>query len=216
MAPHGYSISSVQAGGLAEDAGNDAIHPAGRERGTRRRGRNAPPDESANRFAAAESFTLDIRKLVETGGDDKANILLYPGDRVTVQRAKLIYILGAVKSPGGYVLNEAHQQITVLKALAMAGDVTNVAKKGQIALLRRDPATLGEKREEIHVNYKAMVKGQIADIRLKPDDIVYVPESGRIKAMRTTVTAAVAMVTMAGPGTNDLPLRVGWRKGIAK
>src|SRR5208283_676769 len=107
----------------------------------------------------------------------------------------LIFIMGAVGRPGGYVLNESRQQLTVLKALAMAGDVTNVAKKGRIAILRHDPGEPPDKRNEIPINYKAMVKGQIADVQLKPDDILYVPESLRLKAMRTGVNAAVAMAT---------------------
>ena len=37
--------------------------------------------------AKGQSFTLKIRKLVQTG-DDNTNILLYPGDRVTVQQGR--------------------------------------------------------------------------------------------------------------------------------
>jgi protein involved in polysaccharide export with SLBB domain len=96
------------------------------------------------------------------------------------------------------VLNESRQQITVLKALAMAGDVTNLAKKRRITILRRDPAGPEEKREEIPVNYKAMVNGQIADVRLKPDDILYVPESAGLKAWRTSVNTAVGIATTGG------------------
>ena len=131
-------------------------------------------------------------------GDDTTNILLYPGDRVTIPRAQLIYILGAVNHPGGYVLDESRQRLTVLKALALAGDVTNVAKRKGITILRRDPTGPEEKRLEIPINYKAMVTGEIADVRLKPDDILFVPESGRIKAMRTTVASAVSIATMGG------------------
>lgn len=187
----------VKAGGLASDAGNDAIVTRG-EIGERADLIESTQTGAGDPSATGKSFTLDIRKLVQTGAD-KTNILLYPGDRVTVQRAALIYVMGAVGRPGGYVLNETRQQITVLKALAMAGDVTNVAKKGRITILRHDPAGPEDKRQEIPVNYKSMVKGQIADIRLKADDILYVPESGRLKAMRTSVNAAVAMVTTAGP-----------------
>jgi len=187
----------VKAGGLAPDAGNDAIITRGEI------GQHADLEESAqggtvNPSAKGQSFTLDIRELVQTGAG-KTNILLYPGDRVTVQRASLIFIMGAVNRPGGYVLNETRQHLTVLKALAMAGDVTNVAKKGRISILRHDPAGTGEKRDEIPVDYKAMVKGQIADVQLKPDDILYVPESGRVKALRTAVNAAVAVGTASGP-----------------
>jgi hypothetical protein len=78
--------------------------------------------------------------------------------------------------------------------------VSNVAKRSRITILRRDPTGPPEKREEIPVNYKAMVKGQIADVRLMPDDILFVPESSKLKAWRTSVGAAVQMTTMAGEG----------------
>jgi polysaccharide export outer membrane protein len=186
----------VQAGGLNDAAGNNAIVMRG-EIGAR-----AAMEESARSGegvtpAPGQSMVLNIRKLMATG-DDKTNILLYPGDRVTVPRAALIYVMGAVGRPGGYVLNETSQQVTVLKALAMAGDVTSVAKKSHIYLLRRDPAGPDQKREEIPVDYKGMVKGQVADLRMQPDDILYVPESERVKAMRTAVSSTVSMVTMGG------------------
>jgi polysaccharide export outer membrane protein len=185
----------VQAGGLADTAGDDAVITRG-DIGARADLEESARSGEANPPTRDLTFTMNIRKLVQTG-QDKSNILLYPGDRVTVQRAALIYVMGAVTRPGGYVLNESRQQITVLKALAMAGDVTNVAKKGKIAILRHDPATTGEKREQIPVDYKAMVKGHIADIRLRADDIVFVPESGRIKAMRTATMMMTTSVTAA-------------------
>jgi hypothetical protein len=43
-----------------------------------------------------------------------------------------------------------------------------------------------------------MVKGQIADVRMKPDDILYVPESGSLKAWHTSVNSAVQVATYAG------------------
>lgn len=186
----------IKAGGLSDAAGNDAIIMRG-DIGARadlaESGRAGGVDPSGN----GQSFTLNIRKLVETG-DDKTNILLYPGDRITVQRADLIYVMGAVARPGGYVLNESRQQVTVLKALAMAGDVTGIAKKGRITILRRDPTGPEDKREEIPVNYKEIVKGESVDLRLKPDDILFVPESAGIKAWRTTVSSAVTVATEGG------------------
>ena len=186
----------VKAGGLTNDAGDDAIITRG-EIGARADLEESARSDKGSPSAKGQTFTLNIRKLVEKG-DDKSNILLYPGDRVTVQRAELIYIMGAVTRPGGYVLNESRQQITVLKALAMAGDVSGLAKKSHIMLLRRNPTGPPDKREEIPVDYRAMVKGQIADMRLQPDDILYVPESGGLKALRTTANAAVQVATMAG------------------
>jgi polysaccharide biosynthesis/export protein len=182
----------IQAGGLTLDAGSDAVIMRG-EMGAR-----ADLAESAQSGLPprGQSFTLDIRKLVQTG-DDVTNVLLYPGDRVTVQRAELIYILGAVNRPGGYVLTDQRQDVTVLKALAMAGDVNGIAKKNHITILRKDPTGPEDKRNEIPVNYKAMVKGQIADMRLKPDDILYVPESRSLKAWHGSITT-MGQVATAG------------------
>jgi len=186
----------VKAGGLTDGAGDNVVIVRG-DIGARADLADSARPGAGNPSAIGQSFTLNIRKLLEAG-DDKTNILLYPGDRVTVQRAPLIYVMGAVARPGGYVLGEARQQITVLKALALAGDVTNVAKRSRITLLRRDPAGPEEKREEISVNYKAIVKGQIADLRMKPDDILYVPENAALKAWRTSVNSAISMATYAG------------------
>jgi polysaccharide biosynthesis/export protein len=183
----------IKAGGLTENAGNDAIVTRG-EMGMRAELEDSGGTNKANSVIQGQSFTLDIRKLIEKG-DDKNNILLYPGDRVTVERAELIYVMGAVMRPGGYVLSRPNQQITVLKALAMAGDVNNVAKRNRILLLRRDPTLPEGKRDEIPVDYKGMVKGRTADIRLQPDDILFVPESAGLKAMRTSMNAAVSVAT---------------------
>ena len=183
----------VQAGGLAPDAGSNAVIMRG-EIGMRADVENSAQLDAVNPSADGKSFTLDIRRLVATG-QDKSNILLYPGDRVTVQRAALIYLLGAVTRPGGYVLTEARQQITAIKALAEAGDVTSIAKKDKIVILRRDPSSPSEQRVEIPVDYKSIVKGKMADIRLKPDDILFVPESTKTKILKATTTAAISVVT---------------------
>jgi len=186
----------VKAGGISPSAGDDAIISRGAT------GAKADQADSArtggvNPSAHGQSFTLHIRKLVDTG-DDTTNILLYPGDRVTVQRAELIYVLGAVGRPGGYVLSDTRQHVTVLKALAMAGDVTNVGKRSRIRILRKDPTAQGEKRDEIPIDYTGMVKGKIADIRMVPDDILFVPESGGLKAMHAATTAAIAVASTGG------------------
>ena len=183
----------IQSGGLLDDAGDEAIITRG-EQGIKVDLTEPTQPEAMAAASTGQPFTLNIRTLVQSG-DEKNNILLYPGDRVTVPRAALVYILGAVSRPGGYVLNAARQQITVLKALATAGDVTNVAKTKHITLLRKDPAQPGNKREQIPVDYKSMVKGRVADMEMKPDDILYVPESGKTKAIRASANAAITVAT---------------------
>jgi polysaccharide export outer membrane protein len=188
----------TQAGGLADDAGNEAIVTRG-QTGLQSAGGEGNPAAEADPTPKEQTFTLDIKKLVETG-EDKTNILLYPGDRVTVQRAALIYILGAVSRPGGYALRDPREQVTVLKALAMAGDTTSVAKKKHITVLRKDPAAPEGKRQEIAVNLKAMLTGQIADLKLQSDDILYVPESSGLKAMRQALGTGIGAGTALATG----------------
>lgn len=186
----------VRAGGLTDTAGDNAVIKRG-EAGVRADLEASASTGVANPSTEGQPFAVNIRKLVQSG-DDKNNILLYPGDRVTVQHAALVYVLGAVGRPGGYVLGGDNERYTVLKALAMAGDVTGVAKKSRITLLRRDPAGPAEKRDEIPVNYKGMVKGEVADMRLQPDDIIFVPESTKLKAWRASVNSAVQVATYGG------------------
>jgi polysaccharide biosynthesis/export protein len=187
----------VKAGGLTPSSGDDAIITRGET------GAHADLAESAHtggvdRSANGQSFTLNIRKLVATGDDAVNNIDIFPGDRIMIQRAELIYVLGAVARPGGYVLDNTRQQVTVLKALAMAGDVSNIAKRGRIVILRKASDTQDEKRQEIPVDYKAIIKGKVTDVRLQADDILFIPESGGLKALHASTQAAVAVASTGG------------------
>lgn len=179
----------IQAGGLADEAGNEAIITRGLV-GARAEAGEGGQAVEADPSAREGTLTVNVRKLVDSG-DDKTNILLYPGDHVTVQRAQLIYVLGAVLRPGGYTLKDPSEQMTVLKALAMAGDMTSVAKRSRVAVLRKDPAAPEGRRQEIPVNIKAMLHGRLADVQLQAEDILYVPESGGLKAMRQALTTGI-------------------------
>lgn len=186
----------VRAGGLTDDAGDEAVVTRG-ETGIRAEAQESARTGALDPSAHGATFTVNIRQMIQTGAD-KSDILVYPGDRVVVQRAEMVYILGAVVRPGGYVLSPSSDQMTVLKALAIAGDVTNVAKKSHITILRRTSDDLEAKRDEIPVNYKGMVKGEVADVRLKPDDILFIPESAGLKAWHTSVNSAVQVATYGG------------------
>jgi polysaccharide export outer membrane protein len=187
----------VKAGGLTPSAGDTVIVTRG-EIGTHADAAESAKTGEPSLSADSRTFMLNIRKLVDTGDDPASNIMMYPGDRIMVQRAEMIYVLGAVARPGGYVLNDSRQHITVLKALAMAGDVNNIAKRGNILILRKDSTVEAEKRKEIPVDYRAMSKGKVDDIRLIPDDIVFVPESTTLKALHATTSAAVAVASTGG------------------
>ena len=120
----------IQAGGVADDAGSTVTIT----RGEVARRVLAPGGEGTTEPAgtpsASATVTIDLRRLLETG-DSSLNVDVYPGDHVTVQRAGVIYVLGAVNRAGGYVMSEARQNMTVLKAVALAGDLKSIAKAKQ-------------------------------------------------------------------------------------
>lgn len=77
-----------------------------------------------------------------------------------------ISVVGAVKTPGRY---EVRSEITVLEALALAGGLTDFAKRDQIVVLRRNG--------QIPFNYSRITdRGDPqANFRLESGDIVFVP-----------------------------------------
>jgi polysaccharide export outer membrane protein len=178
----------TQAGGLTDTASGDAIITRG-EIGARADAAVSGPPGGAGVAAKGASFTLNIGKLIETG-DDKANILLYSGDRVTVKKADMIYILGAVGRPGAYIPRDPQSQLSVLRALALAGDATSIARKNKMIILRKDPLAPQAPPKSIPVDYKAMLRGQVADLMLQPNDILFVPESGKTKFLRSSSVLA--------------------------
>ena len=106
-----------QAEGLAEDAGSLAIVT----RGDIAMQVIKSPEAcgAASKPASCDStFSVDLSRLTETG-DPLLNVDLYPGDRVTVQRAGIVYVVGAVNRPGGFPLKTGQEKMTVIQALAL-------------------------------------------------------------------------------------------------
>jgi len=121
---------------------------------------------------------------------------VWPGDRVSVERAGIFYVLGEVKNPGGYNLKSAQEQVTILEALAIAGDVTYVAKKSKAVIIRKD-STAPNGRKEIALNLGNILAGRSQDQLLQSNDVLYIPSSGGKRAVRSLATVPAAIVTAA-------------------
>jgi polysaccharide biosynthesis/export protein len=174
-----------QCGGLADDAGDTITVTRGAARvGTV--GGNEP---------VASVVSVDVKKLTDTN-DPMSRFAVWPGDRVSVEHAGAFYVLGEVNRPGGYSLKTAHQQVTVLQALAIAGDVTSVAKKDKAKIIRKDPMA-PDGRREVALNVKAIIAGRSRDQILQTSDILYVPASGSRKVGRMFTSSVTSIVTAA-------------------
>ncbi len=144
------------AGGLTEDAGDKII--------IIRQFKNGK----------TASLIIDLEELM-LKGNPKYNIPLQPDDiiNIPVERYVDVYVFGQVKNPGLIRLKKS-SGVTLLQAIAQAGGFTDRANKSAVTITRKDERGI-EKR--IKVNVKKILSGKQKDIKLKPYDIIYVPES---------------------------------------
>jgi len=120
------------------------------------------------------------------------SILIRPGDTLTVPRTGIVYVLGAVYHPGGYVMQE-DGKLNVAQALALGGGTMLTAKTEALRVIRRRP---DGSILDIALSYDAILKGTQTALALQAQDIVYVPMS-KLKATITDATAILSAATSA-------------------
>jgi polysaccharide export outer membrane protein len=174
------------AGGLNPDAGYSIAI-------TRQRqwGKIPLPDahlDDSGQYWLAQVATKDVMD----GTSPATNILIMPDDVITVPRGSMVYVLGAVKKSGGFVLGE-NDKVTVLQALALAEGLDKYADTGGAKILRQ--TNKPDQRVEIAVNLKKIMDGKAIDVALQKEDILTVPVSGKKQVLGRTGEAAIQIGT---------------------
>lgn len=124
-----------------------------------------------------------------------SDTVVRPGDTVTVKRAGIVYVLGGVTRPGGYLMQE-DGDLNVTQALALAYGTTMPAAVSSMRLIRKKD---DGKVEEIPIPYRAMVKGKVAPLQLQAEDVIYVPISKVKAALDSGLTnSAIAAAVIYG------------------
>lgn len=118
------------------------------------------------------SITINLNELLESG-DTHNNIALHAGDVVTVPHAGIVYVLGAVTRPGGFVVSNDRTQLTTLKVLSLAGGLTNIAQLQHAVIIRKDGQG---KQTETEVDLRKVLHRQSEDLTMRASDILYVPD----------------------------------------
>jgi polysaccharide biosynthesis/export protein len=121
-----------------------------------------------------------------------SNITVYPGDTIVVSKAGIVYVVGDVVRPGGYIM-ENGEKMTVLQAIAMAQGVNRTAAVGKARLIRRASG----KPEEVSVQLKGIMAAKADDLDLMPEDILFIPGSMARNAMRRGLESALQIATSA-------------------
>jgi polysaccharide export outer membrane protein len=140
-----------------------------------------------NNSSDAETVRIKLKDLLESG-DPRFNVTVYPGDIVKVTQAGIVYVVGDVKKPGGFVLKN-DRQISVLKAIALAEGLTATSAKSRTKIIRTNGNT-GE-RVEIPIDLGKVLAGKTPDPPLNPADIVFVPSSSGKSVFYKGTAAAI-------------------------
>jgi len=127
----------------------------------------------------------------------ESNIAILPGDTIIVRKADLVYVVGDVGRPSGFLMDSAH--LTVLQAIALAGGTTHTANLSGTRIIHRGPGGLTETPVEL----KKILRAKAPDLTMQADDILFVPTSATKvfagRAMEAAMQAATAASIVAIP-----------------
>lgn len=121
-----------------------------------------------------------------------SNIPVYAGDTIMVRRADVIYVVGEVNRPSGFLMDN-NNHMTVLQAIALAGGTAQYAKLNEVRILRKGPAGVSE----VPVPLKKLLQAKASDVPLQAEDILFVPTSAKKIISGKTAEAVMQMATAA-------------------
>jgi len=147
---------------------------------------------------------IEIRQAVSRGGQSQhfqyaqgtspdaiRDVMVYPGDTVFVHRAGVVYVLGAVNRPGGYLMINGGG-INVAQAIALAQGTSALASTSSMRIIRQKEGTL----VDMEVPYPKITRGETLPTMLEENDIVYVPVS-KLKSILTSGSTIMSSAASA-------------------
>jgi polysaccharide export outer membrane protein len=172
------------AGGLRSDAGSSIKITRNIDHGP------IPlPDAKTDPTGQFSVASVDVKAILNAT-DPAQNIVIIPGDIISVSKGDVIYAVGSVTRPGGFPLNQ-DVSLSALQVLSLAGGLTQTAALEKAQILRSMPGT--SEHTGIAVNLKRIMAGKSPDIPLQPNDVLFVPNS----AARTFTYKAIDILSLA-------------------
>ncbi|PYX07621.1 MAG: polysaccharide export protein [Acidobacteria bacterium] len=118
-----------------------------------------------------------------------SNIAVFPGDTISVRRADVVYVVGEVNKPSGFLMDT--ENLTVLKAIALAGGTSRTARLSGAKIIRNGPAGM----TQTSVQLKRILQAKAPDMPLQAEDILFVPSSAAKQFTGRTFEAAMQAAT---------------------
>lgn len=135
-------------------------------------------------------FTVSISRNLEE--HPESDVAILPGDTVIVRRADVVYVVGDVGRPSGFLMDSGH--ISVLQAIALAGGTNSTAKLSGTRIVRKGATGL----TMVPVPLKQLMEAKTNDMPMQAEDILFVPTSSRKRMQARSAEAAVQLATSVG------------------
>jgi polysaccharide export outer membrane protein len=104
-------------------------------------------------------------------GHFEQDVLLEPGDMINIPPTDVFFVAGEVNAPGSFSLKEG---TTLRQAISLAQGTNFKAALSRGIVFRENS---NGKREELHVDIGAVMRGKKEDVAIMANDIIMVPNS---------------------------------------
>ena len=146
--------------------------------------------DTEGRPGRTEEMRVLVRDLLSGAPGEVNNPFIEPHDVIQVAKAGVVYVLGAVKQPGGFPIKD-QKKVTVLRAISLAAGLDGRAAPQRSRIIRQ----LGAEKFEVPVAVRDILNGRARDIELETNNILFIPDSRAKNALSRAADAAIQMAT---------------------
>jgi polysaccharide export outer membrane protein len=148
------------------------------------------PNAVESKDKRASSVEISLERLTQSINPAE-DIVLQAYDVISAEQAEKVYVNGEVTKVTGLEMN-GRDNISVIQALTEAGGLTQYAVRDKIYVLR--PVLGTSRRAEIAIDLKRVMEGKDIDFPLLPNDVLYVPRSGKRSVLMPAGAAFLAQI----------------------
>jgi len=131
---------------------------------------------------------IPVRDLFD-GYHSALNISLEAGAQIRVPECDQVFVVGNVKRPGAFPFHDINDT-TVLQLLALSGGLDSFSLK-KAYIYRTQPGN--PQKREIEVPLRRILNRKSGDVQLAPNDILYIPTNGKLKASASVLNHVTGM-----------------------